>query len=358
MAFPVRFIVSVVIVVLALQGVFTLLVTHYGWQESVDTRSKQQTIFQTEKRMAVYASPTIARGSDQPQVVILGPSPVGIGFRPKYLQPLLGNVRIHNIATGGQKFPSFDQLIELIYRQTPSKNRHKIIFVMGIGYGLIADTPERWDNRFTDIEQEFLRYGVFKDTPNGVVSWIPDSWLSYGLQVVWPFMVPQALYNVFMQTFLPEKLWAGIVDEVTISDEKSNSLKAKPEENIARINYYNSLIVDESGERTFEHLMRSAERIKAEGGHLVVVDLPTAAWVHDANPTYAIYQRMKAPYLARLENLGNVSYVDLQEGFADDDFYDGVHPRIRIAPEIARRSTGSIKRIVDELSKKTTPLEH
>ena len=299
--------------------------------------------------MPVYGSPILVKGSRQPQVLILGTSNTVLGLRIPELQALLGDVPVHSIAMGGQRFRSFDQLVELLYRQTPPEQQRNYIFVIGLSYPLISDFQARWEGK-TSVDEELLRFGVFKDTSQGIMPRVAESHISTALELTWPFLIPKALYNFVIRSLLPERFWLGLVDPVNISDEDSNTVITTEKQNKARIDYYNNQVIDSDGKYTFKQLMQTAERIRTAGGQLVIIDLPSATWLQNATPIYSIYQSAKKPYITRLEKIENIHYVDLQNGFSDNDFYDGIHPRARITKKLAKLAVPTIQQAITELN--------
>ena len=189
----VRYLFRIVLLVLVLQAVAIALTITFAAPKTVDVNDSRKTIFQTDSKMAVYGSPLIAHASDRPQIVILGSSNTTMGLRPDRLQPYLGDVPIHNISVGSEKFLAMSQIIDLLYRQTPPENRHNYIFVLGISYPLISEDAKRRASMHTSIDDELQRFGIFS---HGGRSRVPDRWLPDALEASWPFLVPKAVYNL------------------------------------------------------------------------------------------------------------------------------------------------------------------
>lgn len=347
----IRYLFGVFVLAAIMQCIFLALIIQLTWKDVLDSHNKNNSIFQNEGRVAIYGSPIIVSGSHQPQVVVLGVSNTVRALRPEQLQPLLGNVRVHNIGIGGQRFRSFDQMVELIYRQTPKENRRNYVFVIGPSFPLIGDTKENIESKKSALDDEMLRYRVFKETADGIVPRTSDATLPFALQVVWPFMVPEAIYIVGIQTLLPKMIWSYILKAIPFTHQETNTITFTPEQDKARIAFYNTFIIDTEGKHSFDYLMRAAERITEEGGQLVIIDLPSAVWLQKATPLYAAYQRLKMPYIQRLQKQNNVHYLSLQEGFEDKDFYDGIHIRARISSKIAALAAIPIKQALDALNK-------
>jgi hypothetical protein len=345
-----RYLLSVLVLAVIMQCAFLVLVINITWKEVLDSHHKNNSIFQDEARAGIYGSPMIVRGSDHLQVVILGVSNTVRALRPEQLQPLLG-IPVHNIGMGGQRFRAFDQMVELLYRQTPKEKRRNYVFVIAPSYPLIADMKENMGGKRSSVDEEMLRYGIFVETPQGIIPRVSDARLSSALQAVWPFMAPQAIYTVTLQTLLPKVVWSYIIKAVPFTNEETNTITFTPEQNKARIDFYNTEVIDTTGAYTFDHLIRAADRISAEGGQLVIIDLPSATWLQKATPLYAAYQQLKKPYYARLQKQKNIRFLELQDGFANEDFYDGIHVRARISSKIATLAAIPIGQALDALNK-------
>lgn len=343
-----RYILSLFVGLVVLQLAAIALTIALGTPSTVDTDRSRKTIFQTDSKMAVYASPIVARGSDRKQVVILGSSNTTMGLRPDKLQPYLGEIRIHNLSIGSEKFRGIPQMVDLLYRQTAPDKRKNYLFVIGISYPLIADDDKARIFMRTSIDDEELRFGLFRYGTPLSTPHVDDRYLSQALQAAWPFLVPKALYNSIIR-LVPEPYWFGLAEPVPFSPEESNTVQYTPAQHKTRIDYFNAELWDSTGAFTFDPLMQTIARITAEGGEVVVVDLPTAKWLRDATGLYAAYVKLRKPYITRLEKMKHVRYINAERGFKDKDFYDGVHPRNRIAGDIAKAVAPTIKQALEEL---------
>lgn len=341
-----RYILSVLFLVVLLQMMVTAVVI---WQNSrnviVDTFHSYEGIFRYELSMAVYATPLIVQASDQPQMIILGSSNTQLWLRAEELQPLLGSaIRVHSIAFPRQNVDTIGQLIDLIYRQSTAQQRANYTFVVGINAGMFANNPKHLRNGKTEVEEELLRYGIFYDSPNGIAPRIPQSWLSAALQMTWPFAMLRKSIDMTICMLLPERFWFGVAKPWHSMGSESNTDISNLQRHAAMIHYMKEYMgpVNENTNGAFEKFLAIAERVNAVGGHMVIVDLPTAQWLKNAVPMFADYEQRVKPYIARLEKLRNVRYVNMQHGFEDDDFYDGTHPRAKLTPAMANRAVLAI----------------
>ena len=343
-----RYSLSVLGLLAVLQIAAIALVMAFATPETVDTNWSRQTIFQTDSKMAVYGSPLVAKGSDQPQVIILGSSNTTMGIRPDRLAPYLGEVRVHNLSVGSEKFRAYPQLVDLLFRQTPTQNLHNYVFVFGISYPLTLDEPIERQRMRTSIDDELQRFWLFSNRNPGSAPRIADRYLSRALRWCWPFLVPKTVYNRIVRT-LPEVYWFGLAEPVPFSAELSNTIQYSRQQNQDRIDFYNNQQMDMSGEYNFDYLMRAVQRITDAGAQVVIVDLPAAQWLKQATHHYKDYTKLRKPYIGRLEKMRNVRYVNIEHGFKDADFYDGIHPRNRITPDIAKPIAPAIQAALKEI---------
>jgi hypothetical protein len=342
-----RYSLKVLLLVLALQALAIFLLSRFAAPAIVNTNDSRVGIFQTDSKMAVYASPLVARGAGRPQVVVLGSSNTTMGIRPEHLMPLLGDTPVHNLSIGSEKMRGIPQMVDLLFRQTPPDERRNYVFVFGISYPLISDEPRERANPNTTVDDELQRFGLFAKTSTGSQARVSDDYLSAGLLASWPYLVPKAVYNHLIR-IVPEVYWFGLAEPVPFTPEQSNTVVYSKQQNQDRIDFYNAQILDETGEYSFDYVLRAAKMASDAGAQVVVIDLPTAKWLQQSTHHYAAYRKLRAGYITQLEKLPGVRYLNIETGFDDADFYDGVHPRYRITPTIAARIAPTIARALKE----------
>ena len=69
----------------------------------------------------------------------------------------------------------------------------------------------------------------------------------------------------------------------------------------------------------------------------MIVDLPLPSWHARGVNAFADYQRRKWTFYGAMLRIRDVSYINLQQGFPDDGFYDSIHPKPKAAEEWAIR---------------------
>ncbi len=347
----VRYLASVLLVACSLQGLYTAAVWSYARKDRVvDAAKGQETIFQTEARVVVYKTPIIAECSSKPQVIILGSSNANLGFRPEELQPLIGDVGVHNLAIGGQNMRSLRQIVDLIHRQVPKSNRRNLTFVAAIWYGSLVDDKRRWPQGMTDVDLELLRYGLFQKSNLGAVQpVVPDKLLASAFVATWPIMVPRAAYAETARKLVPNKLPPGVPQPWHPPAKVRDSVIVSPEQKLDQVGSYCNYMgpVAEQTDGGLQQLVDLAECISSKGGKLVVLDLPLPTWHSQASMPFEDYERRKKPFVEKLQSIPHVVYSSLQTGFSDDDFFDGVHPRPRATLTLSKRAAEPIRVALD-----------
>jgi len=336
------YIFSVIGSAIIVYGIYAVIVVSVAQRSpSVDATKGQSTIFQTEAKYVVYNTPRIAHDAIKPEVVILGASNASLGLRPEQMSPLLKNIQVHNLAIGGQNMRSLSQLVDLIYRQTPKERRKNIIFLIGTWYGLTIDDTRRWPDGNTDVDDEMLRYGLFKKTiENHLESRVPNRYLSLGIESVWPLMVPYSVYAQLGRYFVKNSYISFIPDGVILPWYKSiaernssHSSKAMLEKQMMSFVKYVGPISGWNGSG-FHDLESISNRIQSEGGQLILLDMPLTSWAMHTE-AYPHYMDLMRSQVSKLQIKNSVRYLNIQSIIDDDGFFDAIHPRPKVTQKIA-----------------------
>ena len=346
----VRYLLKVAISIVCIQAVYTFAIWGYARRDgTVDVARSQETIFQTEAKTAVYKIPLIAELAQAQQVVVLGASNANLALRPEELSPLLHNVKVHNLAIGGQNMRSLRQLVDLIYRIVPKSEQSNLVFVIGIWYGSFVDDARRWPEGVTDIDRELLRFGLFQKSPTGeLYPTLPNRLLRPAMVSTWPLMVPEAAYVSAARILVPKKLRIGVPVAWYPPVKVRNSIVINKEQKVDQMAGYSAYLgpIDEQTDAGFQQLIELATLISNANGKLMVLDLPLPAWHSDESVISHLYDQRKLPYFAELQKLVNVQYQSMQGKFGEEDFFDGVHPKPRTSPKMARIAAEPINHLL------------
>ena len=89
-------------------------------------------------------------------------------------------------------------------------------------------------------------------------------------------------------------------------------------------------------DKPFETLQRTIDGIVADGGRVVLVDLPIPPWHAQGAVLAGDYARRTAPLFSQLQTRPGVSVVAAIDS-AETDFSDEVHPKPRVTERWAQR---------------------
>jgi hypothetical protein len=352
-----RYIGGVVVVATVFLAAAIEIVVFAASGKIVDAQKGEHTIFQNALITVVYNTPTIAARANKPEVVILGSSNARLGFRPAQLSPLIGNVPVHNLGIGAQNMGSYCEIIDLIYRQTPPAYRHNMVFAIGIWYGAMVSNERRWPGGMTSVDDELLRcFGLFQQTGGtGVKFILPDRYLSVALRSVWPLLAPRGIYEQIWRYLLFHQYIRSLPPGVQPSIDRPDSVldgqvigdELLHEKANREIDKYGP--VEKLGDGAYEDLLRITRRIHAEGGQLVLLDLPLTTAGYETK-AYGIYKVRMRDFISKLQQEGLVQYGDLRPHFDNKSFYDYVHPRPKVRPEWARLAAEPINHALNNLA--------
>lgn len=338
-----RFSIAVILISLLIQIGYTGLVALGVFREKrVDVFGAQDTIFQTEAKGVVYSTPLIAKRTNYPQIVILGASNANLGFRPEEIQPLVHGATINNLSIGGQNIHSLSELVDLLYRQTPRQQRHNLTFVVGSWYGLTVEDHRRWPTGRTDVDQELLRYGIFNDVSlaQPLHQRVPDAMLSTAFISAWPLMLPYSIFaestRVLFQRGVVRTLPKSVADRWYAPQEVREAATLSQAAKLQGQKYFSRYVgpVSDWKDTGFDELISLGNKINAQGGRLILADLPVTSlgMETEAFPAYNIRMRKT---VSTLQKNPSFTYLNLQDALGDADFFDLVHPRPSASPKLA-----------------------
>lgn len=328
----------------------------------VDTYEAFNSLYVTHSKMAVYGTPVIAKQAANPQLIILGSSDGFLALRPKLLTELTG-ITVHNLSVEHQNIKSFSRMLDLLYQQTPREywpNLHIVVAVSAVSF---KNDARAGANRLTQIDREMLRHGVFREVEGKLAPSFGAQKVAPLLDAAHPFMLPFFVYSqaaraVFrgpgwykrFESFFPGVWIVNVFEPWFPTDADSNSkvfTLANQEEYVGHINRTLGPAEDWN-EGGLQQLEQMAARVSATGGHFFIVDLPTASWWKKKLYFHRYYEQHKSPYFARMKAMPHVHYIAMDGTLGDGAFFDGVHARASVRPEIARRVAGPINHALAE----------
>ncbi len=128
----------------------------------------------------------------------------------------------------------------------------------------------------------------------------------------------------------------------TLSDEQSNAIVLSDDDKRQRLAFWRAQTGNAKtvGQASFTVLERLVDGVVAEGGRVVLVDLPIPTWHESGSLIATDYRRRIDELLPILETRPGVTVLRLQE--TDDEFRDEVHPKPRVSPLWAQRLAATL----------------
>jgi hypothetical protein len=333
---------------LALYGVLLatslLLVPRADVGQRLDAGRAASTLFLTEPKYVFMARSRLDSTADK--VILLGASNMLVGFKQAQVQALLPGLEVHNLSVGGSNITQLGQIHDLVREvQTPEARRHNT-YVIGLWYGLFAADKARWHtpDRIggdTDIDIERYRYGFFRRTEGGPVAVLPPRQLDTGVMLIHPYLVLDRFARA-----LTRSLRAVMSDKPPpISDAQRNAVVLGEADKRRYLTFWHAYMgevttLDDAPFRAVESLV---DDILADGGRVVLVDMPIPDW-HARGSVLAVdYRRRADALLASLRTRDGVALLQMSDADDDADFSDEVHPKPRVTERWAQRLAVALK---------------
>ena len=319
-------------------GLSLLLVPRTGTEARLDSARASASLYLTEPKYVFMSRPQLDTTADK--VLLVGASNTMAGFKQRQVQALLPGLEVHNLAVGGSNITQIGQIVDLVREvQSPAARRHDI-YVIGLWYGLFASDQARWytpDRHAgdTDIDIERYRYGFYRRTDAGAVALLPPKYLDVGVLLIHPYLVLDRTARDLTAS-MRESLG---VKKRPITDEQRDATVLDAADQQRYLAFWRDYTgqAQALGDAPFDALERIVDGIVADGGRVVLVDLPIPDWHAQGSVLSADYQRHLATLIPRLTTRSAVSFVTLDGMSASDDFSDEVHPKPRVTPRWAQR---------------------
>jgi hypothetical protein len=310
--------------------------------EGLDTARASNSLYLTEPKYVFLGRSALNTTTDK--VIMVGASNVVVGFKQAQVQKLVPSAQVNNLGVGGSNITQIRQIVDLVQEvQTPEAREHNT-FVIGIWYGLFADDAVRWntDDRHagdTDIDIERYRYGFFRRSDRGPVALLPARYLDVGTTLIHPYLVLDS-WARDVTSGLRQHLSGH--DKV-ITDEQRNATILSEAEKQHYLDFWADYMGHKplSGQQ-FGVLQTLVNTVVANGGHVILVDLPLPAWHARRSPYFAEYQQQKQALFASLAHEPQVSMVEMRGENSDENFSDEVHPKPRVAVAWAQQLASAL----------------
>ncbi|MBR1171002.1 hypothetical protein [Bradyrhizobium liaoningense] len=267
------------------------------------------------------------------KVLIVGASNTAVGFIQKDIQPRLTCARVSNLAMGGANISEVAQIIDLVRETQSSPNPAPNTFVVGIWYGMFADSDIRFSdpdrNRGdTDLDIEKYRYGFYRRTANGPVAVLPPKWLDAGVLAIRPLLlVEKAAREARAGVNL---LLTGRRSAQRTEAEREVAAMSEQEKRKA-LDYWQVNMGKGISEMQFNLLGSTIASLLDSGEQVVLVDLPIPAWHRDASPYQPAYVQKFQELSERFNSRSNFVSMSMSDLDGDLDYSDEVHAKRHLA---------------------------
>jgi hypothetical protein len=315
-----------------------LLVPRAELGQRLNAARAPSSLFLTEPKYVFLARSQLNNNADK--VILVGASNTLAGFRQPQVQALLPGLEVHNLAVGGSNITQIGQVVDLVREvQAPEARRHNT-YVFGLWYGLFASDKARWytpDRQAgdTDIDIERYRYGFYRRTAAGAVAVLPPQHLDVGVLLIHPYLVLDRTardLTASLREFMAAK-------PPPITDEQRNAIVLNDAQKSRYLAFWRDYTgqAESLGDAPFRNLERTVDSILAEGGRVVLVDLPIPAWHTQGSVLAADYRRHMNQLLPGLKSRPGVLVMEMDDAGSSDDFSDEVHPKPRVTGRWAQR---------------------
>jgi hypothetical protein len=338
---------------LAALAVATVYINVIGSTRVVDAEEDSQAIYGGVGPPAIIYGrrPLLQTG---PELIVLGASDALVGLRPPELSSRLGGMRVHNLSLNSGRMADFETLVSLAYEIIPPRNRRNVTFVIGVFYGNfygLRDSRNFGDSTILDAEAH--RFGLYAGSGHSLRPRVPRALLPTFLLALRPIVIASeswhdltSLYSSAIDAGLgikhKKEFYPQALQKLPEAERRKVIMKLRLDDHDPNGKKY---VLDPG---RLQEMVNLAQRISAEGSRLIVVDLPIPSWHADEAPNFHLYQWEKRPYFSKLSAFPHVYYVNMQDGFADETFYDSTHPFPNATAQWAARLSTAIAPILRE----------
>lgn len=306
--------------------------------QRLNAASAASSLFLTEPKYVFMARSQLNTLDDK--AILVGASNMLAGFKQAQVQALVPGMQVHNLSVGGSNITQLSQIVDLVREvQTPQARQHNT-WVIGLWYGVFAEDKARWyspdrHGGDTDIDIERYRYGFYRRTEAGPKPVLPPRYLDAGATLIHPYLVLDRTARDLtgaLRAFMSGR-------PVGLTDIQRNAIVLGNEQQRTYFEFWRSYMgdADTLDAAPFQVLENMVNGILADGGRVVLVDMPIPQWHSQGSSLWADYRRYADPLLARLQTHAGVKVLKMEGANADADFSDEVHPKPRVTPDWAQR---------------------
>ena len=243
--------------------------------------------------------------------------------------------KVNNMSVQGVGIPTFKRIVDLAYDAMPVERREHTIFVLGLWYGFFyRDDKGALEEGY---QAQITRTHLYATSVDGDVRPFFDrnvtNWVLFFLK---PFVLIDRTFQTagdFGSTLMCVMV-TGHTGKLAVSDNLKNAASMTSAQKSEAIRMRAQSIGRLHPEQ-FQYLRSIATKISGHGDQLVLLNLPLPQWHRDGVPAYRDFEAESDPEFKRLTAIKGVTYLNLVNALADDDFYDSVHPKHAAADRLA-----------------------
>ncbi|WBL80308.1 hypothetical protein I3J27_07765 [Bradyrhizobium xenonodulans] len=298
-----------------------------------DFQAAERTLFMTVPKY-VFLGRSALDNSDS-KVLIIGASNAAVGFFQRVIQPKLACAKVSNLAMGGANISEVAQIINLVHETQSSPNPAPNTFVIGVWYGMFADSDLRFadpdrNRGDTDLDIEKYRYGFYRRTANGPVAVLPSKWLDVGVMALRPLLLVEKAareartgVNLLLTGRRSAQRTETEREVAVMSEQDKKKALEYWQENMG----FNSAI----SETQLSLLKNTIASLLDSGERVVLVDLPIPAWHRDASPYQLGYEQKLQELSGQFKERSNFISMSMSDLDGDLDYSDEVHAKRHLA---------------------------
>jgi hypothetical protein len=268
------------------------------------------------------------------KLIVLGASNAGYAFRAKALNAAIPCASVYDYAIGGANISQVAETADLISGTQDTAGHRDDLFVVGVWYGMFADSATHWHIDFrqpgdTDLDLELYRYGFYHRGPNGPVANVPASLFDAAVVAIRPYLaierltrdVTASLRHRFLkrQPVMTDAEREGIV----VTDTQRKIILADWQQSMG-----NTSEISAAQTKLFGDMVK---RLLLGGSKVIVLDLPLPHWHEIASPYYLGYQNMLSGLQSEFKSDSAFTFMQMKDLNADSAYSDEVHPKPHLA---------------------------
>ena len=305
---------------------------------SIDVWTAPDTLYLTSPKYLFLARDVL--NTPERKLLIVGASNSGMGFKQPDVQALVPCAAVSNIAIGSANISEVQQIVDLVHDVQGDAARRSDTFVIGIWFGMFVDTAQLWPNDDrqhgdTDIDIERYRYGFYRRTASGPEARLPPAWLPWETTLIRPYLVLEKVARD-VTSGLRHALF---VRPPALTDADREALVLDGRERGQAVEYWRQTLGNDGriAQGQVALLGQLIDSLLANGGKIVLADLPIPAWHRDASPYTQGYAQAVTGLFARFTGRPGFAALRMPDLDRAEDYSDEVHAKPHLARIWAQR---------------------